>query len=98
MALAARLSPAWTCQPGDESPARYYAGFSEQLDRPRQTVEPASAAARLVIVTGDIMIVTPEAGLPQQVRSFVAGPRGGPVTVGQQGSFRGVEVGLSAAA
>jgi AraC-like DNA-binding protein len=77
---------------------RYYAGFSELLDRPRQRVEPATAAARLVIVFGDIMTVTSGPRPPQQVGAFVAGPRGTPAVIGQRGTFRGVEVGLTTAA
>jgi AraC-like DNA-binding protein len=89
---------AWRAGAGGGAPVRYYAGFAEQLGRPRQTVEPATAAARLVIVWGDVMTVASGPGPPQPVQSFVAGPRARPVTVGQRGSFRGVEIGLSAAA
>jgi AraC-like DNA-binding protein len=89
---------AWRGAVGTDAPVRYYAGFSEQLDRPRRTVEPATTGARLVIVFDDIMTVTSRSDVPRQVRSFVAGARATPVVVDQQGSLRGVEVGLSATA
>jgi AraC-like DNA-binding protein len=89
---------AWRYAPGGDSPVRYFAGFSERLDQPRQTVEPASARSRLVIVVDGAMTVTSRPNHTQQVRSFVAGPRAAPVVVGQQKSLRGIEVGLSATA
>lgn len=71
------------------------AGFSEEAGRPHQTVEPATAGVRLVILLDDTVTVTTGVGATQEVRSFVAGPRASPVVVDQPGSYRGVEVGLS---
>ena len=76
--------------------ARYYAGFAEKLAQPRQSVEWATPAARLVMVFDTTMgVTTPALGAAVQVGTFVAGPRSTPVFVDQQGSFRGVEIGLT---
>lgn len=76
--------------------AHSYAGFAEQLDQSRRTVEWATPCARLVLVFGSTMTVTAaveSAGVA--VGAFVAGPRAGPVVVDQQGSFHGIEIDLS---
>ncbi len=87
---------AWRPPRSDGAGAQYYAGFAEQRDQPRQTVQWATPSARLLLVFDATMTVTasaPAAGI--RVGAFVTGPRATPVFVDQPGSFRGVEIGLS---
>lgn len=87
---------AWSGPRSAGGPVRYYAGFAEELDQPRRSVEPATVSARLVIVFGDTMTVTTSRpSTARHVGAFVAGPRATPAVVDQQGSLRGVEVGLT---
>lgn len=74
------------------------AGFSEWAGQEFQSTEPATSGARLVILVDDTLSISTAAGVAQQVRSFVAGPRAVPVTVGRPGSYRGFEVALTVAA
>lgn len=77
--------------------AQYYAGFAEQLDQPRRTVEWATPCARVVMVFDATMTVTTSTPTgAAHVGAFVAGPRAAPLFVDQHGSFRGVEIGLAA--